>query len=99
MSPPECNETMCDSDPSVLSGSGCGLFGHRAHPSQQGAQDEEAHVPRPRPHQPVHELAVPHRDDPDREGADRPQTRGGSGPEEKGAVQQTLHTVLHMRLR
>lgn len=68
----------------VLSGSGCGLSGHRAHSGQQGPQNEEAHLPCPRPHQPLHELSLPHRDDPDREGADRPQTRGGGRSEEKG---------------
>lgn len=70
----------------MVSGSGRGLSGHRAHPGQQGPQDEETHLPRPRPHQPLHELPLSHRDDPDREGADRPQTRGGGGPEEEGRV-------------
>lgn len=68
----------------MFSGPGCGLSGHRTHPGQQGPQDEEAHVSRSRPHQPLHELSLPHRDDPDRKGADRPQTRGGDRPEEKG---------------
>lgn len=72
----------------LVSGSGCGLSGYWAHPGEQGPQDEEAHVPCPRTHQPLHELPLPHRDDPDREGADRPQTRGGGGSEEEGEEQQ-----------
>lgn len=68
----------------LFPGPGCGLSGHRTHPGQQGPQDEETHVSRSRPHQPLHELSLPHRDDPDRKGADRPQTRGGDRPEEKG---------------
>lgn len=68
----------------VFTGSRCGLSCHRAHPGQQGPQDEEAHLPRPRPHQPLHELSLPHWDDPHWEGADRPQTRRGGCPEEKG---------------
>lgn len=80
-------DNFSDFTQSVVSGSGRGLSGHRTHPGQQGPQDEETHIPRPWPHQPLHELTVPHRDDPHREGADRPQARGGGGPEEKGAVQ------------
>jgi len=75
-------------------GSGRGLPGHRAHPGEQGSQDAPAYVPRPRPHQPVHELAVPHRDDPHREGADRAQARGGSDAEEKGKGLDTCGAVL-----
>lgn len=73
---------------SDVSGSGRGLSGHRAHSSQQGAQDEETHLPRPWAHQPLHELPLSHRDDPDREGADRPQTRGGGCAEEEGSSQK-----------
>lgn len=80
----------------MFSGSGCGLSGHRAHPGQQSPQDEETHISRPRSHQPIHELAVPHRNDPDREGADRPQTRRGGVSEEEGrpAAQQSVRKGL-----
>lgn len=69
-----------------LPGSRCGFPGHRAHPGEQGSQDAPAHVPGTRQDQPLHELPVPHRDDPHGEGADRAQARGGSRPEEKGTA-------------
>lgn len=71
-----------------VSGSGRRLSGDRAHPGEQGSQDEETHLPSSRTHQPLHELALPHRDDPHREGADRPQARGGGGSEEKGTTRR-----------
>ena len=67
-----------------VAGSGRGLPGHRAHPGEQGSQDEAAYLQGPRPYQPLHELPVPHRDDPHGEGTDRPQARGRGRPEEKG---------------
>lgn len=70
----------------LWTGSRCGFPCHRAHPGQQGPQDEETHLPRPRSHQPLHELSLPHRDDPHWEGADCPQTRRGGCSEEKGTV-------------
>ncbi len=74
-----------------LVGFGCGLSGDWAHPGEQGPKDAQAYLPCARTHQPLHELPMPHRNDPHWEGADRSQTRRGGFSEEKGMIDVFLN--------
>mmetsp|Transcript_32687 Transcript_32687/g.104140 ORF Transcript_32687/g.104140 Transcript_32687/m.104140 type:complete len:229 (+) Transcript_32687:75-761(+) len=71
-------------------GEGAGHGGARdlPHPGQPRPKAAEAHLPRARPHQPVHVVAVPHRAHPSREGARGDQGGGRRRRQAKEAHQE-----------